>query len=168
MIRLASKNDLSAINRIHNQAIEQGFQTAQIIPFSTQQRIKWFEEHSSHKYPVFVFEKNHEILAWSSISPYRAGRDALNEVAEISYYVDRNHHNQGIGSQLMECCLTQAAELKKRIYFAVIIDGNEQSLALLKKFGFEQWGYLPEVINFRGEKRGQFYMGKIVKNFNDQ
>ncbi|HKJ46463.1 MAG TPA: GNAT family N-acetyltransferase [Balneolales bacterium] len=162
MIRLATHYDLAVIDRIYNQAIDRGFQTAQTTPLNNTERIKWYEEHSSDKYPVYVFEQDHKVLGWASLSPYRPGREALKEVAEISFYVNSNTVGQGIGSQLMEYCLENASTLKKRIYFAILIEGNLGSLRLLKKYGFERWGYLPEVIHFRGERKGQIYMGKIL------
>jgi L-amino acid N-acyltransferase YncA len=52
--------------------------------------------------------------------------------------------------------------MKKRVLFAIIIEGNNTSVALLKKFGFEQWGCLPQVIACYGEVRGYLYLGKIL------
>jgi len=48
------------------------------------------------------------------------------------------------------------------VYLAIIIEGNQGSIQMLKKLGFEQCGYLPEVVNYRNEKRGQVYMGKVL------
>jgi phosphinothricin acetyltransferase len=43
---------------------------------------------------------------------------------------------------------------------AVLIDRNEASRKLLEKLGFQQWGYLPRVLDFDGEECGEFYYGK--------
>lgn len=163
MIRTASTDDLAAIDTIYNQAIEAGFRTAHISPLSAENRKKWLKSHSAKEYPVYIFERDGKVLGWASLSPYREGRDALSEVAEISFYIDFDYHGKGIGSRLVEHCLQQAPTLGKRVLFAIIIEGNEGSIALMEKFGFERWGYLPEVIHHEGEKRGQIYMGKIVE-----
>lgn len=162
MIRLASKSDLSDIDRIYNQAVKDGFRTAHIQPMSTSERMEWFYNHPQHSYPVWVYEKNNKVVGWASFSPYRPGRAALNEVAEISFYIDFDFLGLGIGSQLMDFCLKQASALNKRILFAIIIEGNQGSIRLLEKFGFDKWGFLPEVFHFQNEKRGQIYMGKIL------
>jgi L-amino acid N-acyltransferase YncA len=37
---------------------------------------------------------------------------------------------------------------------------NEPSLKLLKKFGFSEWGYLPQVANLDGIERDLVILGK--------
>lgn len=162
MVKLASKENLPAIDRIYNQAVSKGFITAHTSPLSQQERWDWFQNHPSDHYPVFVYEEDQKVLGWASFSPYRPGREALNEVAEISFYVDFDFQGRGIGSQLLDFCLKQAPLLNKRILFAIIIERNQGSIGLLEKFGFKKWGFLPEVIHFRNEIRGQVYMGKIL------
>ncbi len=161
-IRTAKIEDLPAIDRIYNQAVEKGFITAHTSPLSENERKEWFQNHSKNNYPVFVYEEEYNILGWASFSQYRPGREALSEVAELSFYVDFNYLGRGIGSKLLDYGLKKAPFLRKRILFAIIIEGNNASIRLLEKFGFERWGYLPEVIHLRSEKRGQVYMGKIL------
>ena len=163
MIRLAIESDLSKINSIYNQAIRKGFITAHIRPLTIDERMVWFQNHNPEDTPIFVYEEDGCVRGWASFSSYRPGREALKEVAEISFYVDFDYHKQGIGSLLLDHCLQQATLLNKRILIAVIIEGNRGSMALLKKFGFGQWGFLPDVIHFRGEKRGQIYFGIRIK-----
>lgn len=163
MIRAATKGDLPEINKIYNQAVDQGYCTAHLAPMNEKDRSEWFRIHD-HTYPVYVMEEEGKVVGWSSLSPYRPGREALRDVAELSIYVDYNVHRRGIGSRLVQYNLTNARSLGKRIYFAVIIEGNEASIRLLKKFGFEQWAFLPDVVNIRSEKRGHIYMGLILNN----
>lgn len=164
MIRTASRQDLPAIDDIYNQAIEQGFRTAHTTPLTKSERERWFRNHTPGMYPIYVYQKGKQILGWASLSPYRSGREALSEVAEISFYVDYRTHGQGIGSALVEHCIQRAPELNKRVLFAIVIEGNRASRFLLEKFGFEQWGYLPEAVRARNEIRGQLYLGKILNN----
>jgi len=46
--------------------------------------------------------------------------------------------------------------------FAIILEGNEASLKLLEKMGFEGWGYLPRVADFDGKEMGHLYYGRHV------
>ena len=163
-IRTATEHDLDAIDRIYNQSVRAGFQTADLTPLSPAERLEWFDRHDENSYPVYLYVKEDKVLGWASLSAYRPGREALEQTAEISFYVDIGHRARGIGSKLVDHCLRMAPALGFRVLFAIVIDGNEGSIALLKKFGFDRWGYLPEVINSDGELRGQFYLGKIIRS----
>jgi len=55
----------------------------------------------------------------------------------------------------IEICLT----LKIKTLFAILLDSNQGSAKLLKKFGFEKWGHLPRVAEFDGVEVGHFYFG---------
>ena len=101
MIRLATPGDLQGINKIYNQAVADGLRTAHTEPTAFQEREGWFHTHDKESHPIFVYEKHQQVLGWLSISAYRSDRQALNDVIEISYYVDYAHHGQGIGSKLM-------------------------------------------------------------------
>ena len=162
MIRSANEKDLADIDNIYNQAISAGFNTAHTEPLNKNERLKWFEKYSEDKFPLYVYEKNNKVIGWISVSPYRKGRSALKETVEISFYVDFNFHRKGIGTELVQHCLDQAERIKKRVFLAIIIEGNDGSINLMKKLGFEKWGFLPNVINYQNEIRGQVYMGKIV------
>ena len=39
---------------------------------------------------------------------------------------------------------------------------NWDSIGLLKKFGFEQWGHMPNVADFDGAECGHVYLGKRI------
>lgn len=159
MIRVATKNDTAAIAEIYNQAVVAGFQTAYTTVFDEDNRDSLLEGHDD-RYPIFVFEDEGKILGWLSVSPYRAGRGALRHTIEISYFLDGNFRKRGIGSALMEHALTAVRYLGYKAVLLIIIEGNEASIALARKFGFEQWGRLPGVAEFNGVECNQVYYGK--------
>ena len=43
--------------------------------------------------------------------------------------------------------------------FAIVWEGNQASLRLLEKMGFEQWGHLSKVADFDGKEVGHLYFG---------
>ncbi len=165
-IRLASEADLPVIDKIYNQAIAQRFCTADLTPIGMTRRREWFAAHPAQEYPIYLYESDNIIRGWLSLSPYRPGREALKQVAEVSFYVAEDARGKRIGSHLLEHAIQACPALEKRILFAIVIEGNSASLALLKKHGFEQWGYLPQVIACYGETRGQFYLGRILSGIN--
>ena len=161
-IRTAVAGDLPAIDEIYNEAIEEGFKTAHTEPLSEEERREWFGNFSDETYPLYVCEDEFGRAGWLSVSPYRKGRKALAETAEVSFYVKRSSRGKGVGSALLSHAISEAGRLNFHVFIAILIESNSTSISLLEKHGFEKWGYLPEVIRYDEERRGQFYYGKIL------
>lgn len=163
-LRMAETDDLPAIVEIYNQAVPSFRSTARTEPVTVAERKAWFYEHNSQKYPIFVAEVDRCVIGWCSLSVYRPGRPALRFTAELSYYVDTNHQRQGVGYELVKHALDVSPSLGIKNIIAVLIDRNEASRKLLEKLGFQQWGYLPRVLDFLGQECGEYYYGKRVVN----
>jgi len=157
--RIAENRDLVSINRIYNQAIEHGHQTADICTLSLEQTQDWYAEHNLQNYPVFVMEVDSRVLAYSSLSCYRGGRQALEKVAEISYYIDHSHLRQGHGNELMKYTLREAITCDFQILVAILLDTNLASQAILKKFKFSEWGRIPKAAIIDGQRVDHLYFG---------
>ena len=161
-IRIANIADLERITEIYNQAVLSKFETADTVEFKSKDRLDWFYGHPQNTYPIFVYELNGVVVGWISISPYRPGRKALRYTAEISYYIHTGFKRKGIGSRLIEYVLNQSKALNFKTLFAIILDKNIASINLLKKFGFAEWGYMPDIADFDGEECGHVYYGRRV------
>jgi L-amino acid N-acyltransferase YncA len=157
--RVARIEDLSAIVGIYNQSVPTHRSTANTTPVTVEARKKWFDEHEPNRHPIFVADLDGCVVGWCSLSVYRPGRAALRFTAEISYYVDTAHQGQGIGQALIRHALESSPALGIKNIIAVLLDRNEPSRKLLEKLGFQQWGYLPRVLDFDGEECGEFYYG---------
>ncbi|HEX6981894.1 MAG TPA: GNAT family N-acetyltransferase [Balneolaceae bacterium] len=162
MITKARLEYLPAINEIYNQAVAEGLKTAHTNPTSLEERRDWFKKYPCDRYPVFVYLTDQKPAGWLSVSPYRFGREALDTVVEVSYYIDYNHHGKGIASQLMDHAIDFCSQSKYRILVAILISGNEPSIGLLKKFGFQEGGRIPGAIQYQGEVRDHLYMYKLL------
>jgi L-amino acid N-acyltransferase YncA len=162
IIRLAQMDDLPALVDIYNQSIPSQQSTGDMQPLRVEDRRGWFEEHRPEAHPIFVAEVEGQVAGWCSLSAYRPGRAALRFTAEISYYIALDHHRQGIGTALVEHALAACPALQIRHLFAIVLEGNQASLSLLEKMGFEQWGYLPRVADFDGKEVGHLYYGRHV------
>lgn len=160
MITLAKPKHLQKINEIYNQAVKDGLRTAHTAPVSLDKRKNWFERHSREQYPIWVYKDDEDVLGWISVSPYRSGREALNEVVEVSYYVDYNSHGQGIATTLMEHAVQFCRDSGYRIAVAILISDNKSSIALVEKFGFAEGGRIPDAIHYQNEFRDHLYMYK--------
>ncbi len=159
-VRIATINDLQSIIEIYNQAVAEQFCTADLEPVTLSRMQEWFVQHKPDKYPIFIAEQDKFIHGWCSLSSHRAGRKALESVAEISFYIHKDFRRQGVGKQLIEYTLQQAPLLGFSNLFALLLDVNDTSVNILKKYGFVQWGHLPEIANVNGNICGQFIYGK--------
>ena len=102
------------------------------------------------------------VIGYISISAYRPGRSALRHTAEVSYYVDFKHHRTGVASRLMEYAIGSCRSLEIKSLFGILMESNDSSIKLLKKYGFEQWAHLPRVADYNGVEVGQVYYGLRV------
>jgi phosphinothricin acetyltransferase len=151
-IRSASYQDLPRITEILNQAISWGKANAYTELFKTEDRKDWLLKHSGDTFTVFVAELNNRVEAYLSISPYREGRQAFRHTAEVSYYVDFDHHRKGIATALMEEALDYCRKAHIDILLAFLYDHNKTSVSFLEKHGFKRWGLLPAAARV-GSKR---------------
>jgi L-amino acid N-acyltransferase YncA len=162
LIRFAQMDDLPAIVKIYNQSIPSKQSTGDTQPVRFEDRMTWFREHRPEEHPIFVADVEGQVEGWCSLSAYRPGRAALRFTAEISYYIALSYHRRGLATALVEHALAACPALQIRHLFAIVLEGNEASLKLLEKTGFEQWGYLPRVADFDGKEVGHLYYGRHV------
>ena len=157
-IRDARLGDLAAMVEIYNQAVSEKA-TADLDPVTVDQRRDWFLEHNSSDRPILVAELDGVVCGWVSLSDYRPGRRALRNTAEISYYVHLQHRRKGVAAQLLRSAIARCSDLGVTSLFAILLENNEPSIHLLRKFGFEKWGLLPKVAVIEGSEVGHLYYG---------
>ena len=161
MTRLAQPDDLPAIVHILNQSAGTGA-NALLSPVTVESRHAWLEAHAPGAFPLWVAEADGAVAGWCSLSPWRGGREALRGVAEISYYVDRDHHRRGIATGLVRHAVRKAAGLGLHTLLAIGLETNPASEALLVREGFERWALLPAVADLGGRRVGQWIYGRAV------
>lgn len=147
LLRHASAADLSAIVDIYNSTVTSRNITADTEPVSVDSRYDWFHSHTPEAYPIWVAENNYHVVGWLSFQPFY-GRPAYRSTAEVSIYVSPFCRRQGIGQKLMQEAIAQCPGLQLSTLLGFVFAQNQPSLALLKRFGFEEWGYLPTVAEF--------------------
>jgi len=159
-IRLATLKDYSEIVKIYNHAVDEKFATADTEHISLQSRKDWFAQHLPETYPIYLAKENDEVIGWCSLSPHRPGRKALRTVAEISYYIHKDHRKKGVVTKLISHTMESAKNLGFKNLISILLDMNKTSIHILVKFGFERWGHLPEVAEIDGVICGQYIFGK--------
>lgn len=161
-IRIATKKDLKDINEIFNLSIPSRTSTARTEPVSMKERRVWFMKHPIDRYPVYVAEIDNRVIGWVAFADYRPGRSALKHTAEVSYYVHPEYQNIGVGSKLIKYVISVAPEFNFKTLIAILMTHNTNSIKLLKKFGFEEWGRMPDTIEMDGKTYSHTYYGKKV------
>ncbi len=101
-----------------------------------------------------------EIIGWCSLSPHRPGRKALRTVAEISYYIHKDHRRKGVADNLISHTIDSAKNSGFKNLISILLDLNKTSIYILEKFGFEKWGHLPNIAQIDGIICGQYIYGK--------
>lgn len=157
----ATRAELEAIVNIYNSTIASRMVTADLEPVTVESRVPWFEEHSEHHRPLWVMKADGQIIAWLSFSTFHS-RAAYDATAEISIYISPDSRSRGIGSLFLQKAIEECPRLRIRNIVALVFGHNEPSLALLRKFEFEQWGLLPGVATLDGVDRDLVLMGKKV------
>lgn len=158
-IRHTREEDLVAIVEILNQAIRTrkvGF----LHELSVEERREWFQEHAPEAYPIAVAEYNSSVIGWTSISPYRKGRAALDRTVEVSYFVHEDFQGRGVGNALLLEMIRASKALGKSVMIAIIFHSNSGSTRLLEKHDFQLWGVMPEVAEINGETLNHVYYGR--------
>jgi len=143
IIRGAVEADVPEIARIYNHAILNTTSTFDVEPKSIDDRLAWFRDRSG-AHPVIVATVDGEVAGWAEIKPFGT-RQAYQHTVENAVYVDPAYQGKGIGSSLLDKLLRLATERGFHVVLALIVAGNECSVRLHTKFGFEHVGTMGEV-----------------------
>lgn len=153
--------DLPAIVEIYNSTIAGRKVTADLEPVTINSRRRWFDDHSPDHRPLWVMKDEDRIIAWLSFQSFY-GRPAYNATAELSIYISEDYRSKGIGGQFLEKAIQESPRLSLLNLVGFVFGHNEPSLALLRKYGFQQWGLLPKVANMDGVERDLVILGRRV------
>ena len=159
-IRPSYEKDFSEIIKIYNYAVDEKFATADTEHVTLESKKDWFEHHTAETYPIYIAEEEGQVIGWCSLSPHRPGRKALRTIAEISYYIHKDHRRKGVANSLIYHTIESAKVLGFKNLIAILLDLNKASICILEKFGFEKWGHLPEIAQIDEIICGQFIYGK--------
>lgn len=159
----ATLDDLSRIVEIYNSTVSGRMVTADTEPVTVESRLKWFDEHSPDKRPLWVIhpEGSKEIIGWVSFQSFY-GRPAYNATVEVSIYLDEAVRGRGVGKLALKYALQKAPTYGVKTLLGFIFAHNEPSLKLFKSFGFEEWANMPTIAELDGVERGLIILGKRV------
>jgi L-amino acid N-acyltransferase YncA len=160
--RNALLSDLPRIVEIHNDIIREGGLTADMTPYTTEEKRKWFDKISVKPYFIKVLEVDKEITGYVYVAPWRNGREAVRHVAEISYYLAKPYRGNGYGRTMLQEGVRLSLKNGFKILLAVLLDTNLPSIRMLESEGFFKTGHLADVAELERGVAGQLIMMKRI------
>ena len=142
-IRLASRDDASAINDIQNYYVVNSTATFLTEPITLEQRLAWLE-HRSKVHPVTVAEVGGAVVGWGALDTFRS-RPAYRHTTEFSVYVHHDNHRRGIGRAVVADLMERARQSGHHALVGGCCSESTAVIALLQTLGFTQVARFPEV-----------------------
>ena len=150
MLRPVCLDDAPSLCAIYNHYVTQthiSFEEAAVAANEMRQRIA----KTTESYPWLVCEEDGALLGYAYGSKWRE-RPAYRFTVEATVYLHPSSAGKGRGSALLDALLTELRQRALHTVIAVIALPNDPSIALFKKFGFQQAAHFQQV----GHKFGQW------------
>jgi len=157
-VRLAVPDDAEAIRAIYNHEVRTSTASFDLVERSAEDQAAWLADRSGAFSVLVAVERDDagdgtddEVLGFASLSPYKE-RAAYRGTVENSVYVDAAHRGRGVADRLLGDLLAVARGSGFHSVIARVGGGNEASIALHAKHGFEVVGVERQV----GRKFGRW------------
>ena len=153
-VRTMRSEDHQAVVDIYNHYIRTSPATFDVEPFTVATRRGWFDQFSHPPYLCLVAvcsttatdAAREQVLGYACAMPFKV-KPAYHTSVEVSVYVDAAAHTQGLGSILYKALFGALnPKIVHRAYAGITLP-NPASVALHRKFDFEQVGQFSEVGN---------------------
>ena len=161
-MRIATRDDLPRIVEIYNESIPLRIATADTRPLDVADRVAWFERHEPGSRPIYVEEVDGVVAGWLGFSDFVA-RPGYARTVQLSLYVTPSHQARGIGTKLLAGALDEAPGRGIRRIIGLVFAHNHVSLRLLERFGFEEWGRLPDVVEMDDNPYTVLLLGRKIE-----
>lgn len=130
--------------RIYNHYVEHSHATFDTEPVTVESRGRWFQEFSEvGPHRLLVAAEGDRVVGWASSGPYRR-HPAFAGTVEVSIYLQPERRSRGVGSSLYRPLVDNLKARDVHVALAGIALPNEASVALHRKFGFEEVGVFEE------------------------
>ena len=150
MIRRATAGDIAAITSIYNDVIATTNAIYREDTVDISERMAWFEDKTSHGFPVIVAEHDGTVVGYGVFGFFRFG-EGYNHTVEHSVHVAPSHRGQGIGKQILEHLMDLAREQERKVMVAAIDSTNTASINLHAAYDFKESARMPRVAQKHGQ-----------------
>ncbi len=141
LVREAKLSDVPGLNKLLNFIAGEEIHLSVNKTKTLKERKIWFkkylEKRKENRKIMFVCLENNQIIGSGSATRKQGKR---NHVWEIGYQVKKEHREKGIGSTLLSELLKNLKIKSAEQIVTWVLETNNNSTNLLKKFGFEETG----------------------------
>jgi len=143
-VREATEDDVPAILDIYNYEVLHGTATFDIEPKTLEDRLLWFRATQQPPHCVIVADDAGAVAGWGCLHPFHT-RAAYRFTTEDSVYIHYDRRGEGIGKLILARLIELAREGGFHTIMAGMSEGNEASVRLHQRFGFELVGVQRQV-----------------------
>ncbi|MCH5287644.1 MAG: N-acetyltransferase [Christensenellaceae bacterium] len=158
LIRPAETADAAAIAAIYSHYVRETCITFICKEPSAQH---YAAQIAEGKYPFLVAEEEGEVIGFAYASAFRP-HDAFRWDVELTIYLRPGREGKGTGSRLMSALLDELTRLGYLTAYSCITVPNEPSVALHRRFGFDELGVFPATGYKHGQWHGVLWMSKTL------
>ena len=153
-IRVADLEDLPRLTEIHNHYVVNTHITFDLRPFTPDERLTWFKEHSDgRRYRLLVADlRDKGVVGYATTGRFRT-KEAYDTTVEVSVACSPDAIGYGIGTQLYEALFAAIQHEDIHRIVGGIAQPNPASNALHARFGFKPVGIFSSV----GRKFGRYW-----------
>jgi L-amino acid N-acyltransferase YncA len=145
IIRAATASDMDAIAHIYAHHVNHGTGTFETDPPDSSEIGRRWAEVTARGLPWLVADDDGDVVGYAYAGPYRP-RVAYGRTVEDSIYVRADRLGSGVGKLLMPALISATKACGMHQMIAVIGDsGNQASIHLHRRFGFQDAGILKDV-----------------------
>lgn len=144
-IRRAQPGDLPALTELYNHYVRETSITFDIEPWTVEGRERWLWQYAeTGRHQLFVACREGRPVGYAGSTRFRT-KAAYETTVETTVYLAPDETGAGLGRRLYETLFDALGREPIRRLVAGITLPNEASLALHRRFGFEDVGVFHEV-----------------------
>jgi len=162
--RDATDADLPRIVEIYNFAVATRKCSCDLDPTTIAARRSSFLQHTPDHRPLWVAEDDGKpaqgAIGYLGFFHFMNERPGYFITADVAIYLHPDYQSKGLGTFLLQSALDRSQSLGIETLTATIFASNEASIALFRKMGFEQWGFMPRVARLEGIEKDLVLVGR--------
>lgn len=149
-VRVARHADLDAVVGVYNEAVSDGGATCDLSAVPAHERAAWLARRLDGLGLWVAEDDDGTVIGWTALSSYDP-KPCFRSTASVSTYVGRGSRERNVGTMLRAHLIAQARALGLRTLIARIWSTNEGGTRLARRFGWDEVGYLREVVEVDGK-----------------